>query len=170
MGAERLIFSPVASLSAHEPQRRIAYADAYARTLDALMRLRHDAEARGVTLAVDTGDEAFLTSPLEAARLLDEVNSPAVGWRLDDRVVTRIGHLRDWIETLGGMISCVRLGESVARATKPDTPQSAASLDEIIVALREFAYDGPLIVGDGADPREMFSNVDRAIREALAKE
>ncbi|RMF75881.1 MAG: hypothetical protein D6744_12930, partial [Planctomycetota bacterium] len=33
IGAERLIFSPVASLSAHEPQQRIAYADAYARTL-----------------------------------------------------------------------------------------------------------------------------------------
>ncbi|TNY34374.1 sugar phosphate isomerase/epimerase [Pelagovum pacificum] len=62
------------------------------------------AERTGVRIALENVWNDFLLSPIEAARFLDEFDSPHLGWYLDIGNVLKIGNPRDWIEELGNRI------------------------------------------------------------------
>lgn len=71
-----------------------AYADAYARAQEALVRLAPEAQARGVVIGVENVWNNFLLSPLEMARFLDEIDSPFVRAYFDIGNVVRTGEPR----------------------------------------------------------------------------
>lgn len=86
-----------------------AYADAYARAQEALVRLAPEAQARGVVIGVENVWNNFLLSPLEMARFLDEIGSPFVRAYFDIGNVVRTGEPADWIRTLGSRIARVHV-------------------------------------------------------------
>ena len=142
-----------------DPRPQVAYADALQRTLDALLALRHEAEARGVTIALENVWSRFLTSPVEFADLLDRVNSPQVGAYLDVGNVLAYGYPQDWIETLGGHIARVHAKDyDLARPGRDGfCPLGEGSVvwPEVLAALRAVGYGGPLTYEGPGDPRDI---------------
>jgi L-ribulose-5-phosphate 3-epimerase len=142
-----------------EARARVSYADALQRTFETLGALRHEAESRGVTIALENVWNRFLLSPVEAADLIDRINSPYVGWYLDTGNVLASGYPEDWIATLAGRIKRVHVKDYDLR--QPGAAGFCAlgegSVDwpRVVTALRQAGYDGPLTYEGAGEPREM---------------
>src|SRR5258707_8595070 len=89
----------------------ISYADAYRRTHDELRKAVPLAEELGVKMAFENVWNHFLLSPLEAARFVDEFNSPAAGWHFDIGNSIYIGWPEQWIRILGKRIQKLHMKE-----------------------------------------------------------
>lgn len=82
------------------PHPSTDYESAYAHLLESLLRLRFEAQARAVRLAL-LSTERFLLSPLEMRRLVDEVNSPWFCAALRPCAIARTTRPADWVVALG---------------------------------------------------------------------
>lgn len=83
---------------------KISYADAYKRTQEQIRKLIPHVEKTGIKIAVENVWNNFLISPLEAARYIDEINHPLIGWYFDIGNILRYGWPEQWIETLNKRI------------------------------------------------------------------
>lgn len=83
---------------------KISYADAYTRTQKEIRNLIPYAEKTGIKIAIENVWNNFLISPLEAARYVDEINHPLVGWYFDIGNILRYGWPEQWIEILNKRI------------------------------------------------------------------
>lgn len=88
-----------------------SYKRAYELSQSELRTVLDHAEATGVSIAIENVWNDFLLSPLEAARYVDEFNSPHVGWYFDVGNILRYGNPVDWIEALGSRILKVDIKE-----------------------------------------------------------
>lgn len=125
-----------------------AYADAYARAQEALVRLAPEAQARGVVIGVENVWNNFLLSPLEMARFLDEIDSPFVRAYFDIGNVVRTGEPADWIRTLGSRIARVHV-KDFKRSVDTiagfcDLLAGDVDFPAALAALRAAGYDGAL--------------------------
>jgi hexulose-6-phosphate isomerase len=84
---------------------RVSYDDAYKRSQDGIRQAVSVAAETGVKIAVENVWNHFLLSPLEAARYVDEFESPHVGWHFDIGNVITYGWPEQWIRILGKRIS-----------------------------------------------------------------
>jgi len=91
--------------------KEISYADAYTRSQAELRKAIPLAEELGVKIAIENVWNQFLLSPLEAARYIDELNSPAVGWHFDVGNVVTYGWPEQWIRILGRRIQKLHIKE-----------------------------------------------------------
>lgn len=89
----------------------ISYADAYTRSQAEIRKAVPLAEELGVKIAIENVWNQFLLSPLEAARYVDEFNSPAVGWHFDVGNVITYGWPEQWIRILGKRIQKLHIKE-----------------------------------------------------------
>ncbi len=89
----------------------ISYADAYTRSQAEIRKAIPLAEELGVKIACENVWNYFLLSPLEAARFVDEFNSPAVGWHFDVGNVITYGWPEQWIRILGPRIQKLHIKE-----------------------------------------------------------
>lgn len=80
---------------------QIGYAVAYRRTQEEFRKITPFAEELGVKLAFENVWNHFLLSPLEAARYVDELHSPAAGWQFDVGNAVYLGWPEQWIRILG---------------------------------------------------------------------
>ena len=150
---------------ADEPAPQVAYTDAFNRSLDALQALRWEAEARNVVIAIENVWNRFLLSPLEAADLVDRVNSPHVGFYFDTGNVMTFGYPQDWITTLGRRIARVHIKDY--DLTRPGhagfCPLGEGSVDwpAVVAALCAVRYDGPLTYEGSGDPVDLALRVKR---------
>ena len=92
-------------------KKEISYADAYTRSQAEIRKAIPLAEELGVKIAVENVWNQFLLSPLEAARYVDEFNSPAVGWHFDVGNVINYGWPEQWIRILGKRIQKLHIKE-----------------------------------------------------------
>lgn len=83
---------------------KISYADAYTRGIAEIKKMIPYAEKTGVKIAIENVWNNFLISPLEAARFVDEINHPLVGWYFDIGNILRYGWPEQWIEILNKRI------------------------------------------------------------------
>lgn len=81
-----------------------SYDDNYRETQAVIRSALPHAEKQGVRILVENVWNNFLLSPLEMARYLDELDSPAVGAYFDVGNVVRIGWPDQWIRILGSRI------------------------------------------------------------------
>jgi L-ribulose-5-phosphate 3-epimerase len=88
---------------------RVSYDSAFGRLKDALAALLPDAEAAGVTLALENVWGKILYSPLEMRDLVDSYGSPRVGVHFDVGNVMQFGYPDQWIRILGKRIAAVHL-------------------------------------------------------------
>src|SRR5215831_5838362 len=89
----------------------ISYGDAYTRSQAEIRKAVPLAEDLGVKIAIENVWNQFLLSPLEAARYVDEFNSPAVGWHFDVGNVITYGWPEQWIHILGKRIQKLHIKE-----------------------------------------------------------
>lgn len=80
------------------------YGDAYKRSQEEIRKCLPLAEQTGIKIAFENVWNNFLLSPLEAARYVDEFESPMVGWYFDVGNVIRSGWPEHWIRALGKRI------------------------------------------------------------------
>ena len=91
--------------------KQTSYADAYVRSQAEIRKALPLAEELGVKIAIENVWNHFLLSPLEAARYVDEFNSPAIGWHFDVGNVINIGWPEQWIRILGKRIQKFHIKE-----------------------------------------------------------
>jgi hexulose-6-phosphate isomerase len=89
----------------------VSYADAYSRSQTELRKIIPTAEETGVKIALENVWNQFLLSPIEAARFVDEMRSPMVGWHFDAGNIVNYGWPEQWISILGSRILKVHIKE-----------------------------------------------------------
>ena len=89
----------------------VSYDDAYKRSQAEIRKVIPLAEDLGVKIAIENVWNKFLLSPLEAARYVDEFNSPAIGWHFDIGNVLAFGWPEHWIPVLGKRIQKLHIKE-----------------------------------------------------------
>jgi hexulose-6-phosphate isomerase len=91
--------------------KEVAYPEAYSRSQAEIRKAIPLAEELGVKIAIENVWNQFLLSPLEAARYVDEFNSPFVGWHFDVGNIITYGWPEQWIHVLGKRIQKLHIKE-----------------------------------------------------------
>lgn len=91
--------------------KEVSYDQAYIRSQAEIRKAVPLAEELGVRIACEDVWNHFLLSPLEAARFVDEFNSPAVGWHFDVGNIVNFGWPEQWIRILGKRIQKFHIKE-----------------------------------------------------------
>ncbi len=104
-GASSVLFVPAVV------NQEISYADAWTRSQAEIRKALPLAGELGVRIAFENVWNHFLLSPLEAARYVDEFNSPAVGWHFDVGNIVNYGWPEQWIRILGQRIQKLHIKE-----------------------------------------------------------
>jgi hypothetical protein len=139
------------------PVRRSNDGEGFARYQDALNfayellhRVRFEAEATGVTVALEAAMEGCLFSPVEVRELIDAVNSSAIGVCLDVERIGAMGSPLDWIHTLHRRVQAVRYTDVPCSAGTAVAQTSQVPIDTLIQALDGIPSDCPLILSRNA--------------------
>ena len=82
----------------------VSYDQCYQRSQEQIRKVIPLAEQLGVKIAIEDVWNNFLLSPLEAARYVDEFNSPAVGWHMDLGNIVAYGYPEQWVRILNKRI------------------------------------------------------------------
>jgi hexulose-6-phosphate isomerase len=132
-------------------KKDVTYAEAYTRSQAEIRKVLPLAEELGVKIACENVWNQFLLSPLEAARYIDEFNSPAIGWHFDVGNVITYGWPEQWIRILGQRIQKLHIKEfSRAKRDKEglwkgfDVPFLEGDNDwpAVMKALDDIGYNG----------------------------
>jgi L-ribulose-5-phosphate 3-epimerase len=91
--------------------KEVSYADAYTRSQTEIRKVIPLAEELGVKIAIENVWNNFLLSPLEAARYVDELKSPMVGWHFDVGNIIHYGWPEQWVRILGKRIATLHIKE-----------------------------------------------------------
>ena len=91
--------------------KNVSYAEAYTRSQEEIRKAIPLAEELGVKIAIENVWNQFLLSPLEAARYVDEFNSPWVAWHFDIGNVINYGYPEQWIRILNKRIVQLHIKE-----------------------------------------------------------
>jgi hexulose-6-phosphate isomerase len=155
---------------------KVSYDDAYTRSQAEIRKLIPLATELKVKIAIENVWNQFLLSPLEAARYLDELNSPWVGWHFDVGNIVNYGWPEQWIRILNKRIANVHIKEF--SRTKRDKQGLWAGFDvelldgdchwsEVMKALDNIHYSGFMIaeIGGGKIDRlkDIASRMDRIL-------
>jgi hexulose-6-phosphate isomerase len=152
--------------------KEVSYNDAYTRSQTEIRKAVPLAEELGVKIAVENVWNQFLLSPLEAARYVDEFNSPAVGWHFDVGNIINYGWPEQWVRILGKRIQKLHIKEfSRKRRDKEglwkgfDVPLLEGDDDwpAVMKALDEVGYSGWAMTeqGGGDTPEGLKDLADR---------
>jgi L-ribulose-5-phosphate 3-epimerase len=89
----------------------VSYDDCWNRSIAEINKVLPLAAKLGVTIAIENVWNNFLLSPLEAARYIDQFNSPQVKFYFDCGNVLVIGWPEQWIRILGKRIGRIHIKE-----------------------------------------------------------
>ncbi len=152
----------------------VSYDDAYRRAQDALGVLAPVARDCGVSIGVENVWNKFLLSPLEMARFLDEIGSPAVGAYFDVGNVLVYGYPQHWIRILGDRIRKVHVkdfrGEIGNIRAFCNPLQGDVAWHDVYKALVEIGYDGPItaeVDGYRTEPEIGLRHIAEALRSVF---
>lgn len=99
--------------------KQVSYADAWTRSIENIRKAIPLAKELQVKISIENVWNNFILSPLEAARFVDEFQSPWVGWHFDIGNVINYGWPEQWIQVLGKRINRLHIKEfSRAKAEK----------------------------------------------------
>jgi hexulose-6-phosphate isomerase len=91
--------------------KNVSYNEAYRRSQEEIKKAIPLAEELGVKIAIENVWNNFLLSPLEAARYIDEFQSPAMAWHFDVGNCINNGWPEQWIHILGKRIHKLHIKE-----------------------------------------------------------
>jgi hexulose-6-phosphate isomerase len=158
--------------------KEVSYPDAYTRSQAEIRKAVPLAEELGVKIAIENVWNQFLLSPLEAARYVDEFNSPAVGWHFDVGNIINYGWPEQWVRVLGKRIQKLHIKEfSRERRDKEglwkgfDVPLLEGDDDwpAVMKALDEVGYSGwAMTEQGGGDTPEGLKDLATRLGKILA--
>jgi hexulose-6-phosphate isomerase len=90
---------------------QVSYDECYKRSQEEIRKAVPLANELGVKIAIENVWNNFHLSPLEAARYVDEFESPMVGWYFDIGNVINFGWPEQWIRILGKRIVKIHVKE-----------------------------------------------------------
>jgi len=161
-GASSVLFVPAVV------NKNVSYADAYTRSQTEIRKVLPLAEELGVKIAIENVGNHFLLSPLEAARYIDEFNSPAIGWHFDIGNVMAIGWPDHWIHVLGKRIQKLHIKE-YARGKRANFLEGDNDWPTIMKALDDIGYNGWGIAEQpGADSPEGLKDLSDRMTKIFA--
>jgi L-ribulose-5-phosphate 3-epimerase len=168
LGAPVLLVLPGLVSHPHHPTKQlVGYEQALRLANEALRELAHDAEACGVSLAIENVWSQFLVSPVEMREFIDRINSAWVGAYLDVGNVLRYGFPQDWIDTLAGRTMRVHLKDFKLEVGNRTgfCPLGEGDVDwaEVARALKRQGYSGPLIYEGNGELRTVAEKIDRVM-------
>ncbi|UCD76211.1 MAG: sugar phosphate isomerase/epimerase [Phycisphaerales bacterium] len=129
----------------------VSYADAYTRSQAEIRKILPLAEELGIKIAIENVWNNFLLSPLEAARYVDELESPNVGWYFDVGNIVNYGWPEQWVRILGKRILKLdikefsrskRNDEGLWKGFSVELLEGDCNWPEVMKALDEIGYDG----------------------------
>jgi len=156
--------------------KRVSYAEAWTRSQAQIRAVLPLAAQLQVRIALENVWNNFLLSPLEAARYVDELDSPWVGWYFDVGNVVRYGWPEHWIRTLGPRL--LKLDVKEYSRTKRDQEGLWKGFDveigdgdcdwpAVMSALAAIGYEGwataEVAGGDAGRLREIADRMDRVL-------
>ncbi|HUS37794.1 MAG TPA: sugar phosphate isomerase/epimerase family protein [Verrucomicrobiae bacterium] len=155
--------------------KNTSYQDAYTRSQAEIKKAIPLAEELQVKIAIENVWNGFLLSPLEAARYVDEFNSPWVGWHFDIGNVINFGWPEQWVRVLGKRIQKLHIKEYSRKKRDKEGPGAGFGVPflegdndwpSIMKALDEIGYDGWGIAeqGGGGTPeglRDLAERMDK---------
>jgi len=126
----------------------VQYDVAYQRALEAMKELAPAAEKLHVHIALENVWNGFLLSPIEMAEFVDRAESDYIGVYFDVGNVLNTGLPEHWIRILGDRIRRVHLKDFKVSVGNlggfVDLLSGDVNWPEVMKALREIGYDGPL--------------------------
>jgi hexulose-6-phosphate isomerase len=129
----------------------VSYDTAYRRSQEQIRELLPLAEELGIVIAIENVWNGFLLSPLEAARYVDEFDSPYLKWYLDVGNLINYGYPEQWIRILGDRIAMVHIkefsrqkrdDEGLWQGFRVNLMEGDNNWPGIMGALREIGYSG----------------------------
>ena len=129
----------------------VSYDTAYKRSQEQIRELLPLAVELQVVIAIENVWNGFLLSPLEAARYVDEFDSPYVRWYLDIGNLINYGYPEQWIRILGDHIAMVHIkeysrqkrdDEGLWQGFRVNLTEGSNNWPGIMDALREIGYNG----------------------------
>jgi hexulose-6-phosphate isomerase len=131
--------------------KQVSYADAYKRSQAEIRKAIPVAKDLGVKIAIENVWNQFLLSPLEAARYIDEFESPMVGWHFDIGNVVTYGFPEQWVRILGKRIVKLHIKEYSRKKRDKEGPYAGFQTPfltgdndwpAVMTALDEIGYTG----------------------------
>jgi L-ribulose-5-phosphate 3-epimerase len=146
LGADTVLVMPGAvDNSSLAPQPEITpYDVAYRNSRATLIELADAAKRHDVTLGIENCPSKFLLSPLEYARLIDEIGHPRVRAYFDIGNVIGIGYPEQWLAILGPRLHRVHFKDiRMAGGAPVATPLLAGDVNwpAVMACLRGLGYD-----------------------------
>lgn len=151
----------------------VSYEDCWKRSIEQIRLALPLAEELGVKISIENVWNGFITTEEQAARYLDEINSPWVGWHFDCGNIIRYGDPIEWIRKLGKRINRVHVKEysrdramragDVGKGFSAPLLEGANNWPGIMKALRETGYEGFLITEQGGGLEELSRALDQII-------
>jgi L-ribulose-5-phosphate 3-epimerase len=131
--------------------QQVDYAEAWTWSQEEIRKAIPMAEELGVKIAIENVWNQFLLSPLEMARYVDELNSPAMGCHFDVGNVINYGWPEQWIRILGKRIQKLNIKgfsrskrdrEGLMKGFQVDYLEGDNNWPEVMKALDEISYVG----------------------------
>lgn len=149
LGAKTLLTIPGAVDVFFLPDRPVQpYEEVLTNATEGLKLILPTAEKHQIKLGIENVWNKFLTSPGEMKWFLSQFNSPWIGAYFDVGNVLPFGYPEDWIRYLGKDIAAIHFKDfrkSVGTAEGfVDLPEGDVNFPEVIKALQEIGYNGPL--------------------------
>ena len=152
--------------------KNVSYQDAYSRSQTEIKKCVPLAEELQVKIAIENVWNGFLLSPLEAARYVDEFNSPWVAWHFDIGNVINFGWPEQWVRILGKRVHTLHIKEYSRKKRDKEGPGAGFGVPflegdndwpSIMKALDEIGYQGWGIAeqGGGGTPEGLKDLADR---------
>lgn len=152
--------------------KQVSYQEAYTRSQEQIRKALPLAEELQVKIAIENVWNQFLLSPLEAARYVDEFNSPWVAWHFDIGNIINYGWPEQWARILGKRISKLHIKEYSRKKRDKEGPGAGFGVPflegdndwpSIMKALDEIGYTGWGIAeqGGGNTPEGLKDLADR---------
>jgi L-ribulose-5-phosphate 3-epimerase len=159
-------------------KKDVSYTDAWSRSREQIRRALPLAQELGVKIAVENVWNHFLMSPVEAARYIDEFQSPAIGWHFDVGNVVAYGWPEQWVRILGKRIQKLHIKEYSRAKMDKTGPYSGFEVKfgegdndwpAVMKALDEIGYSGWGIAEmPGADTAEGLKELRAGMEKIFA--
>lgn len=156
----------------------VSYDDAYKRSQEEIRKAIPVAEETGVKIAIENVWNSFLLSPMEAARYVDEFNSPMVGWHFDIGNVINFGWPEQWVRILGKRIVKLHIKEYSTKRRDKEGPRAGFGVEllegdndwpAIMKALDDVGYAGGWATAEvGGGDLEKMKDVSARLDRILA--
>jgi L-ribulose-5-phosphate 3-epimerase len=158
--------------------KQVTYDQAWDRSRAEIRKAIPLATELGLKIAIENVGNQFLLSPLEAARYVDEFESPSVGWHFDvGNNFSNGGWPEQWIRILGKRIQKLHIKEFVRRQRNqpPPGPGPVRLLEgdndwpSIMKAVDDIGYTGWAITEQpGGDTRDGLADLAQRLGRILA--